>query len=315
MATNPCPCDSGKFAVDCCIQGNHADTKPANIQPPPPLTGFANPKCYARFTNDCSTKISGEHYISRTVLESMETADGVQVTGLRWQKQQVPQWISPGALTANILCKRHNEALSPLDAQAGRLIRAITTFDADFNSPAPKTDIKFFAGEDIERWMLKTTCGMVQAKALPPDAFRMTEVPQEWVDILFGKLVWNAPFGLYLKHAAEIRHSRSFFFQPRAHRPNGALLEAILHLNGLAFSLPVVRCVNPEALGIYRPRSINLRQAKVIKFVEFCWQDPQYEKGIIFERTGTYSGGSPGRAQFVADLKYPPPYFVTPSDP
>ena len=34
------------------------DKAPANIVPAPPQTGFQHPKCYARQTNDCSSKIT-----------------------------------------------------------------------------------------------------------------------------------------------------------------------------------------------------------------------------------------------------------------
>ena len=32
-------------------------------------TGYSNPKCYARILGNCSEKLTGEHFISRSVLK------------------------------------------------------------------------------------------------------------------------------------------------------------------------------------------------------------------------------------------------------
>jgi hypothetical protein len=239
----------------------------------------------------------------------METSEGVKITGIPWLKQQVEKWISPRRMVAKILCKRHNEALSPLDYQAGRLIRTIGKFDREFNDPEPRPDIVFFSGEDIERWMLKTICGTIaSANAFKDRVTGIDDVPTGWVDLLFGKTAWNAPFGLYLKHSVQMRHSRSFFFQAGRGSHDGPLLVADLHLNGLAFVVPVVKCLNPESLGVYRPRTIRFRQGKIIKFMELCWQDPQYEMGIEFQRMGTVKGNAP-LPHFVSRSAFPKPLF------
>ena len=52
-----------------------------------------------------------------------------------------------------MLCKRHNEALSPLDEEAGRLIETIGNYDRGFNQDNPRTDITVFCGEELEKWM------------------------------------------------------------------------------------------------------------------------------------------------------------------
>lgn len=239
----------------------------------------------------------------------METSEGVKIAGIPWLKQQLEKWISPRSMVAKILCKRHNEALSPLDSQAGRLIRTIGKFDREFNDPEPRPDIIFFSGEDIERWMIKTICGIIASgNAFKDRITGIADVPAGWVDVLFGATTWDAPFGLYLKHSAQMRHSRSFFFQVGRGSYDGPPLMADLHLNGLAFAVPVVKCLNPESLGIHRPRTIRFRQGKIIKFIELCWRDPQYEKGIEFQRMGTAKGGAP-LPKFVAGGNLPAPRF------
>ena len=64
--------------------------------------------------------MSREHFVSRGVLEA-QTRDGVIfVRNFLWQKE--PVWgATPESLASKVLCKRHNEALSPLDAVASKL--------------------------------------------------------------------------------------------------------------------------------------------------------------------------------------------------
>jgi hypothetical protein len=209
---NPCPCESGKRAVDCCIQNQLADKKPKKIEPPKPATGFANPKCYASSTGDCSVKMSREHYISDDVLRTIDTTGAVKVDGLPWQKDPKGQWISRASMVARVLCKRHNEALSGLDAEAGRLIRTIGRFNTDFHREKPKNDIGFFAGEDIERWMLKTVCAMVASGNARGELSARRVVPNKWVEMLFRPAGVGEPLGLYLDRTGPMHHGRHFIF-------------------------------------------------------------------------------------------------------
>ena len=99
--------------------------------------------------------MSREHYIADAVLRIIETSGGVEIHGFPWQKKQ-RQRVPRSGMVARVLCTRHNAALSPLDAEAARFIRVMSRFNADFNATHPQNDLSFFAGEDIERWMLKT---------------------------------------------------------------------------------------------------------------------------------------------------------------
>jgi hypothetical protein len=68
--------------------------------------------CFLEGYGDCNGKITGEHYISRTVLDAIGT-DSIQIGGLRWQPEEELQQIGISALVSNILCGGHNSAWQP----------------------------------------------------------------------------------------------------------------------------------------------------------------------------------------------------------
>lgn len=111
---SPCPCGSGKSIKRChlAFDGRLRINKP-RLHPPVPRTNFAHPKCYLNGTNDCSEEISREHYVSRAVLEQL--GHGIKVTGAPWLAPGISLETTAESLTAKILCRRHNAALSPLD--------------------------------------------------------------------------------------------------------------------------------------------------------------------------------------------------------
>jgi hypothetical protein len=79
-------------------------------------------------------------------------------------------WLPPGGaletpinnLTAKILCKRHNEALGPLDAEAGHFFEVLRTalVDLQRRTLSRKPVFHLVSGEAIELWMLKVACGL-----------------------------------------------------------------------------------------------------------------------------------------------------------
>jgi len=68
-------------------------------------------KCYANSLGGCSGKLSGEHIVSKGILE-----EWVDVIGFSWCKDEVKR-LHKLSLVSNILCEVHNWALSPFDAE------------------------------------------------------------------------------------------------------------------------------------------------------------------------------------------------------
>src|SRR5258708_35281563 len=89
---DPCYCGGDKKVRFCCglagDDGKIARSSPSNCAPPDPQTGLANPRCYARALNDCSTAMSGEHLFSEVTLNLLTGPDGKIIReGYPWQEE------------------------------------------------------------------------------------------------------------------------------------------------------------------------------------------------------------------------------------
>lgn len=142
---DPCFCQSGRVIADCCFAK-------INTAPPLPKTGYSHPKCYAQSLEDCSTKISREHLISRSILDIFTTKT-ITVSGLKWLENDRSQQISMNGLVSNVLCDRHNASLSGLDQIAQKFFKAI------FGKNEGQW-VAVIRGSEVERWMLKTLLSM-----------------------------------------------------------------------------------------------------------------------------------------------------------
>lgn len=160
----PCPCGSGKPVRLCCLQADGSlRIRPPDLHPPGNITGFAKERCYLSTTGNCSHTSSGEHYISKSLLT--EIGNTVSAGGFPWSgpTPETQKIVGINSLTANILCKRHNTALSELDKHAGKFMRVLKAIshDLDNNAPHIPHDLNYLlSGEIVECWMLKVLLGM-----------------------------------------------------------------------------------------------------------------------------------------------------------
>src|SRR5262249_24033085 len=76
--------------------------------------------CWAAILGGCDGPLTGEHLFSKGLF----SGKSVQVQGNLW-KSSKPKAIGINSLTANILCRKHNNALAPVDAEGIRAFRAI----------------------------------------------------------------------------------------------------------------------------------------------------------------------------------------------
>lgn len=185
----PCPCQSGlQFGICCRLPDGNVFKVPVLPTPPPPVTGHMWDGCYMGSTRNCSSSGSREHFISRTVL-ALIGEDSVKVSGVPWLPADEARALSLKSLAANILCERHNAALSPLDTSAGRFFGALKDIYADLEnkkSISRKRLWYLFSGEELELWLFKTALGLfhsgnaaksrvklAQTQAIHPDIVRV----------------------------------------------------------------------------------------------------------------------------------------------
>lgn len=303
-----CPCGGGARASACCWKSAGVWLKdPSAILPRPPRSGYAHPKCYAQSTNDCSPKISKEHYISRGLL-ALYGLNGLSlVAGLPHISGQAFATRPTASLVANVLCERHNNSLSPLDGEVRKLALAIGNYDADFNAPAPVSQIRVFSGEDVERWMLKTVCGMVSSGQVAfGRVVESRQMAQVWVDVLYGACPWPEGWGLYFGGSDRMYHSSSFSFLPMSQPASGRVMAADLEINGMRFRLALGKPDDPARFGTFRPRSLIFEQDGVKKYIELSWQDQNLQQLALLSRTGIYQGPPPDWPQWARELSPPP---------
>lgn len=283
-----CPCDSGRKAKFCCLAGKTWNKKPAFLKPESPITGFAHQKCYAKQTDNCCTKISGEHFISKNILKKLEHNKTVKVVGLPRQKRQTFNLLPIKSLISNVLCIKHNNLLSPFDAEMGRLHENIAKFDEDFNSGNPKNDLAVFCGEDIEKWMIKTACSLIASNQICVDGEKTSCILQdEYIDILFNDKPLPDKWGMYFKIPEDklIQKFHSILFRPWV--VNNELEATEFLLNNFPFYIVLGQPDTPSDFGMYRPGKIIMTQGEITKTIIFCWQDKKYNESISMKRVGT----------------------------
>src|SRR5579863_2985552 len=162
---DPCPCGGNKPVQECCLDADgNLRVKVPSLLPPGPHTGYAHPKCYLAHTSDCDHTISGEHYVSKSILEVI--GEDLEVGGLPWEPRGTTVKYRIESLVSNILCARHNSALSPLDSLAAKVFKTIKSVCDDLNHKhfSRKTTWHLVSGEALELWSLKTLCGLFFSK-------------------------------------------------------------------------------------------------------------------------------------------------------
>ena len=296
---DPCPCGSGNKAKRCCMVSGGWLKPLANCSPSPPATGQSEPKCFARAFGDCGGGISGEHFISKDILDSFS---GVVVSGFPWQEPSTEKRVGINALVANVLCARHNSALSPLDAEAGRFFRTLREFDRGLRvaEPHKEDDFVLFCGEDLERWLLKLLCGLLASgnASVGGERVRVDDLDQSWLDLLFAGAVWPPEAGLYFVYPEDGRFwAYDSVGTSLLTAPTGEVMGVRVDVAGFSLALCVVKpnLDNSTAFagGVYRPRELRLRSGAVVQTGWLSWADRSQQRWIELTRTGEYDGTPP----------------------
>jgi hypothetical protein len=159
-------------------------------------------ECWAETLGSCSTKQSREHYVSKSVIGS----EYVDVRGLPWCSDEFRR-IPAAGFVRSMLCKHHNESLSPLDEAGGEAFHSFCRFvdvivfretqRARQRRPRQKRLQQYhIEGKMLERWLLKTTINIAYRRPLFSQA--QWTPPSEWVEIVFGRRPFPPKAGLYL---------------------------------------------------------------------------------------------------------------------
>jgi len=291
-----CPCGSHRQATRC----HRANDGSWIAEPPPPLlngprTNYANPGCYARASNDCDEQLTREHFITDDVLRAI-SADGkvVVVEGAAWQeKTERRRVIGRASLSRKMLCRRHNNALSPLDKMAAEFFRYFLEDHIDIFKYLGNDDRESFArgftmvsGPYIELWMLKVIWGAIEAGAIDVDGkaayrFRLGVTSQQLAEILWRGAQWPKAWGLYVLLDHDPDHSsipKSVRIRPA--RMGSEILGGFVQIAGFEF---LISFETPPVRRIYRPCGITFTRigfpASSYKMVALAW--PEVGRPIV----------------------------------
>jgi hypothetical protein len=233
---------------------------------------------------NCGGKLSGEHYISRTLLESIGSDGSVQIGGLPWQAQQTLQKIGISSLVSNVLCATHNAGLSGLDDVAGTFFR---TIDAADKRPATLPTVTRVAGPLIERWFLKVICSLAAAMG-----FNNGAVPPEWCRLLTGG-TWPEGWGLYVPAPSGSQVLATEFYLETLTNPDTREVKGVkFRVAGVHFSLVLGRPDTPAAWGTHRPRGLIFQNETREKRVELIWPF-NTDQAVIYTKVGISKGRAP----------------------
>lgn len=199
---DPCPCGSMKLISVCgCMQQDGRLLPPEAVISTAVKHRYNHPRCFASALGNCSRKLSHEHYISHGIIRQVEKTyrpgEQLIISGFSWQTSNEVQRIAPNSLTSQVLCKWHNNVLSPLDTIGGNFFQAFQQIHYELQHHSTPRRYYLFNGHDIERWMLKTLCGII-ASGNANNVSKNTKPPIEYLTCLFQGKKLPFTWGLYL---------------------------------------------------------------------------------------------------------------------
>lgn len=252
-------------------------------------------ECWAAPLGDCGDEPSKEHLISAALWPGSK----LLVTGFNWCRGNWKE-VGGDSVTARILCKKHNNALSALDVAAGRafadLRQAIVLVNERLSSrpPWPVVVLKITEPWLLERWFLKTMLKLVTVR---PDDLRwrnpdapVAEIPPRLLEISFGRPPFRKPMGLYSAQALgePVGLSESVRFAPLRYEGEtlvGGIFElagwrVILHLepHELPDGIPLPNEHDQRTYATqlqYRLSGINCNIGSILSHtIQFDWDGP-----------------------------------------
>lgn len=153
-------------------------------------------RCWANSLGGCDA-MSGEHVFSNSLFSAGCSCPTV-VEGVPRIRNGAP---TRNAEKANILCRRHNSMLSPLDETVGK----IASFQAQTSDESFEKSL-YVEGELLERWLLKT---VINSAAAGWAGQRKWRPSPEIVSAIFGMSSIPDGLGLYSVDGIDPKHRPS----------------------------------------------------------------------------------------------------------
>lgn len=269
---------------------------------------YKHPKCYANTYGGCSTKISGEHYVSLGLLK-LYGEDDPAFTIQHKTGKGVGHPVQPKEFKANILCRKHNTALHPADdaalAFATFLRRNALQYDAGAGEWGDAEEITV-SGDDMQRWVLKVFLNHAVTEHFDVQQGKTVTFPSEAIDLLLDRAGWPSTWGLTVPGDMTNKDVRCLPFQtkdvvdshwwdvsPFVHKDETWMGGGIVNLAHVSFGLTLFNPGrdmpgwnnpgNPLRGSMQRPNFISWESSGVEKRINFTWDYPLHHKGIVYK--------------------------------
>lgn len=222
---------------------------------------------------NCCDKISSEHYISESILQQIRPFTVRGLPGRLDNMKDVP----PAALTANVLCKRHNSSLSSLDQAAGRSFSKI--IDAEKHLRCRGTverQARHFLvdGYALELWAIKSLAAMhfagVSKVGGNPTKSGTHFDADDFIEALWRGRLEN-PLGFYLLDKEERPALDLCLYAPLVSQDDSVMgLE--VHWGMLSFEvITKAPSYGTVSSGLHRPALIIFRRGIRSSIVHLAW--------------------------------------------
>ena len=238
--------------------------------------GASRERCYMQELANCEGPISGEHLISKALMQVLRGDGDFTISGLPWLDVGVEKKVGLNSLTAKCLCRRHNAALSPLDSVAALFVSALRECLEMPGTP----DSYLFSGHDVERWLLKTLKAMAVSGNLGRGCVKSAGIFRSDIDIierLDDHRSWPAGAGLYLAMPEQSRliNDARLRICPWMNRQE-EIVGLWTCIAGLQF---IMMIADPATLAqdvrhwLYRPGALKVAVGPSHRLIEFSWDD------------------------------------------
>lgn len=202
------------------------------------------PSCWAAILEGCAGGSSGEHLISANLFDGPR----ITVSGFPWCVGREVE-IGLQSFTSNILCRRHNSALSDIDAAGGAAFRlleeVVRRWREDLQTATTRRlrpTTYEFDGRMLEKWFAKSTVNLFCVNATddmtwsiegaPPKA-----PPRSIVRPIFGESDFPEPLGLYIARLADPTEPSAIVGFAPVYTYQDELVAGLFAFRGICFAL------------------------------------------------------------------------------
>jgi hypothetical protein len=251
-----------------------------------PVLSFGHPECYAKKLKGCCIQMSGEHPLSKAILERIDKELGeksvaVDVRNMAFQPPATVESLGIRGMESKILCQQHNCRLGDYDSEG---LKAFEAFERLHYAAAGRQvqvePVYTLDGDRLERFFLKALCGGLYAGLFPvEETARMKgiEPPLGWLETIYGDEAFPEGYGLYMVPCA--------FHTDRVIVKWAPLLlatEGYVSIHGMRFWLfgfeftllapgPEPRAVESLTDQSYRPNGVTIDGSGTR--IAFAWDD------------------------------------------